>query len=292
MRPVIGSLTVTRFGRKTKEGKILIKLLFLLCVSGLLAFSAAPAQAITGGVPDDEAHPNVGLMGMFYMGSPVGACSATLIGDDVVLTAGHCIENALSFGEGVTVLVSFDEDPVSGPGAHWRTVGQMIVHPEYDMGNASNYHDIGLLILEEPVTDIVPATLPQEGFLDNLRNAGELFKGSDRAQFTVVGFGATMTWPPPVIDLLPHPRRKAWSEYRTLLKAWLNLSQNRATDDGGSCFGDSGGPVFWTDFLGNETVVGITSWGDPKCISPSFNFRVDIAESLDFIYTYLGGVGY
>ena len=147
-------------------------------------------------------------------------------------------------------------------------------------------------MLEEEVEDILPATLPGEGFLDDLKAAGELSYGYDKAQFTVVGFGAVLVWPPPVIELIPHPRRYAQSEYRSLLKNWLHLSQNMATDDGGSCFGDSGGPVFWTDEVGNETIVGITSWGDPNCISPSFNYRVDTAESMDFIFTFLPGVGF
>jgi hypothetical protein len=130
-------------------------------------------------------------------------------------------------------------------------------------------------------------TLPAEGFLDDLRVAGELRHGLNKAQFTVVGFGATLTWPPPVIDFLPHPRQNAQSGFRSLLKAWLNLSQNQATDDGGTCFGDSGGPVFWVNSDGYETLVGICSWGDPKCISPSFNYRVDISDTLDFICEYV-----
>jgi secreted trypsin-like serine protease len=61
------------------------------------------------------------------------------------------------------------------------------------------------------------------------------------------------------------------------------MSQNQATDDGGTCGGDSGGPAFWTEPDGNEILVGITSWGDPYCISTGFNYRVDIPETLDFI---------
>ena len=277
----------------TKSEKIFKRLIFALSIVGILVLTGAPAAAITGGLPDGDAHPNVGIMGVFFGGVPVGACTATLVGGDVVLTAAHCIANALSFGDGVTVMVSFDEDPVTNPGAaDWKIVNQLIMHPDFYWGPQSNPHDIGLLILANEVTDITPATLAGEGFLDDLKSAHELAQGSDKTQFTVVGFGATLVWPPPVINLVPHPRRNAQSEYRSLLKAWLRLSQNLATDNGGSCFGDSGGPVFWTDGAGNETIVGITSWGDPRCISPSFDYRVDIAESLGFISPYLSGVGF
>jgi secreted trypsin-like serine protease len=234
-------------------------------------------------------------MGVFIGGVPVGSCSCTLIADDVVLTAAHCIEYVQSLGAGVTVLVSFDEDPITYPAsANWKSVSYLIPHPDYNWGPTSNPHDVGLLLLAQPVMDIVPATLPYEGFLNDLRAAGELGHGRNKAQLTVVGFGSTLNWPPPVIDFLPHSRQNAQSGFRSLLKAWLNLSQNQATGDSGTCFGDSGGPVFWEDSEeeDNETLVGITSWGDPNCISPSFNYRVDISDTLDFICLYVDCDGY
>jgi hypothetical protein len=257
------------------------RLFLLLGIAVVLTLSVAPAIAITGGSPDNYAHPSVGIMGVFIGIEPVGSCSCTLIAENVVLTAGHCIEYVQSLGEGVTVMITFDENPFTS--SNWISVIDLIPHPEYYWGPTSNPHDVGLLILAEDVTNIEPATLPYEGFLDDLRIAGELCQGPYRADFTVVGFGATLTWPPPVIDFLPHPRQNAQSEFRALLKAWLYLSQNQATNNGGTCFGDSGGPVFWSDGNGDEILVGITSWGDPNCISPSFNYRVDIFETLDFI---------
>jgi secreted trypsin-like serine protease len=231
-------------------------------------------------------------MGVFFEGEPVGACSATLIDNHLVLTAAHCIENALSFGPDAAVMVSFAEDPVSifDPNARYA-VDQLIPHPKFYWGPTSNPYDIGLLILSSEVTDIIPANLPGEGFLGDLKAAGELGHGRNKTQFTIVGYGITLDWPTDSYAIIPQPRQKALSGYRSLLKAWLNLSQNAATNDGGSCFGDSGGPVFWKDAEGKETIVGITSWGDPHCVSPSFNYRVDIADSLNFINQYLVDVG-
>lgn len=98
-----------------------------------------------------------------------------------------------------------------------------------------------------------------------------------------LGYGGTLEWPPPLItydDL----RRASVSEYRTLLKSWLRMSQNQATGDGGTCFGDSGGPAFWTDpDNGSEILVGVTSWGDAVCVASGFNYRVDIPDTLDFV---------
>jgi len=284
--------TISAAFEEAKKEKKMKNLIRLSGLTAALILSVAPARAITGGVPDNYAHPNVGIMGVFIGGAPVGSCSCILIGEDVVLTAGHCIEYVLSLGEGVTVMVSFDEDPITDPGtSDWKSVDQLILHPDYNW-DPSNPPDVGLLILEEIVTNILPAALPEEGFLDELRAAGELGRGSNRAKFIVVGYGATLTWPPPVMDLFPHPRQNAQSEFRALPNNWLRLSQNQATEDGGTCGGDSGGPVFWIDPWGDETLVAITSWGDPKCISTSFNYRVDIPETLDFIDTYLDGSGF
>ena len=66
-------------------------------------------------------------------------------------------------------------------------------------------------------------------------------------------------------------------------QSWLRMSQNQATGNGGTCYGDSGGPAFWTDTHGTEILVGITSWGDAMCVAAGFNHRVDIPDTLDFI---------
>jgi secreted trypsin-like serine protease len=68
------------------------------------------------------------------------------------------------------------------------------------------------------------------------------------------------------------------------------MSQNQASGDGGTCGGDSGGPAFWEDEKGTEVLVGITSWGDPFCISTGFNYRVDIPETLGFIADVIGSL--
>jgi len=162
-------------------------------------------------------------------------------------------------------------------------VEKVITHPDYNWGPTSDPHDVGVLVLEKPVKKrIQPATLPEEGFLDQLLAEGKLRQGSGGAKFTLVGYGGLLDWPPPQISY-DDERRFAESEYQTLLKAWLRMSQNQATCDGGTCFGDSGGPAFWTEPDGSEILVGITSWGNANCVATGFNYRVDIPETLDFI---------
>jgi hypothetical protein len=243
----------------------------------ILAVVAVPVLAITWGGPDTE-HTNVGAMMMVLPGwgnTPV--CSGTLIHPRVFLTAGHCTDG-VDAGE---VWVNFNQDGTDLEGI--LDVAEVVTHPDYWWGPNSNPRDVGVLILAEAVTDIEPANLPEQGFLDRLREEGKLNQGKTKAKFTLVGYGATLDWPPPDI-YYEDQRQFAVSEYRALLKAWLRMSQNQATGDGGTSYGDSGGPAFWTDpDTETETLVGITSWGDAPCVASAFNYRVDIPDTLDFI---------
>lgn len=250
---------------------------FILLIA--LVVSISPVLAITWGQPDTE-HDNVGAMVVDYPDyGPYQICSGTLIHPQVFLTAGHCTFDLEDYGI-TTVWVNFDEYALNS--ATLLDVAEVHTHPDYNFGPASNPYDVAALVLAEPVTGIQPAVLPYEGFLEDLRAKGELSRRGFRAKFTVVGYGGSLDWPPPDI-YYDDMRQFAQSEYRALLKSWLRMSQNQATDDGGTCGGDSGGPAFWMQPDGTEILVGVTSWGDPLCVASGFNYRVDTADTLDFI---------
>jgi secreted trypsin-like serine protease len=256
-----------------RKRSVLLGLLLVLTVGVL------PAAAITWGEPDTE-HTNVGAMVVDWPGyGPWQWCTGTLIHPRVFLTAGHCTADLDAYGI-ETVWVNFDEYAVNEKTL--LDVEQVITHPDYYWGPTSDPHDVGVLILKKPVKKLKPANLPEEGFLDQLLAEGKLRQGSDEVKFTLVGYGGSLDWPPPDIYYEDY-RQAAESEYQALLKAWLRMSQNQATGDGGTCFGDSGGPAFWTEPDGTEILVGITSWGDANCVATGFNYRVDIPETLDFI---------
>jgi secreted trypsin-like serine protease len=65
-------------------------------------------------------------------------CSGVLVGERVVLTAGHCARTDLSIAVGATL------DAIEAV----ATVREAIVHPTFDRGSLA--HDLAVLILDEP----------------------------------------------------------------------------------------------------------------------------------------------
>jgi len=253
-----------------------------------LVVLVAPIAAVTWGQKDMTGkYPEVGeIIYVTKTGQTGSVCSGTLIGARVFLTAGHCTAPLREYAAQLEhVYVSFTVSPFQ-PGAVLHEVVQIVTHPAYaGLKPMSDPHDLGGLVLRDPVPGISPATLPYEGFLDDLESDGLLGQGTHAAKFSVVGYGAALQFPPPRF-VYDDTRRFAVSEFRALLPAWLRMSQQGRTGDQGTCYGDSGGPTFWEDGR-SRTLVATTSWGDTQCVTSEFNYRVDLPGSLAFIYGML-----
>jgi hypothetical protein len=52
----------------------------------------------------------------------------------------------------------------------------------------------------------------------------------------------------------------------------------------GTCGRDSGGPLFLPD---QETIVGVTSFGNPTCVGAAHNQRVDLPQVLKWVRSKL-----
>jgi V8-like Glu-specific endopeptidase len=265
------------------------RVLILAVLVLILAVGVSPAAAITGGEPDGEGHPNVGLMIAEEMvdGEVVRwRCSGTLIAPRVFLTAGHCVYGMYA------ARVWFDTDMTDNEeypcGGDTSIEGTPIPHPDYNWGDADP-HDVGVVILEEEVDiDIDPAVLPDPDLLTQLKKERVLEGGhKEGVYFRSVGYGGTLeSWPPPELgwEMI---RRVSESEYVSLTKTHLHLTQKAVFDESGSCFGDSGGPVYRFDDDGNETIVAVTSSGDGQCVATGLNYRIDVPEIREWIDAYL-----
>src|SRR5215210_1680725 len=266
-----------RLGREKGVEHMHRRLAALLATMALaMVLATGMASAITYGQPDGNRHPNVGALVVADEEGEFLFCSGTLIAPDVFLTAAHCTAAIEQFGfefRGVT----FDEvfDP------HTSVVYPGTPHPNPGFpGPSSDVKDIAVVVLDEEVGGIRPASLPRAHLLDRLAKNSDL-KGQ---RFTAVGYGATeRTHQPgggaPVFGEGGR-RMYAISTFSALNKGFLRLSQNPATGDGGTCYGDSGGPNFLDD---SRKIASITITGDIPCQSRNVTYRLDTRSAREFL---------
>lgn len=232
-----------------------------------ILLSAATALAITYGQPDGNRHPEVGaLVGTFSSGT-YPYCSGTLVSPTVFVTAAHC-----NIGT-QTVYVTFDTK-YSSKAKLYR--GTYYYDPQYNQAQ-DDPHDLAVVVFDQPVKGIAPARLPRAGQFDSLPH--------DQA-FTAVGYGGQepVNGPGgPVIGYLD-TREFAVSTLNSINPAWLRLSQNPATGNGGTCYGDSGGPNFLGAGAGETNIVaGTTITGDALCKSTNVDYRLDTPNARAFL---------
>lgn len=260
--------------------------------------SSGPAAAITGGQPDGNDHPNVGLI-LFYDADGRFRCSATLISPTVLITAAHCTSGVVG-----SVLVDFDTsisetgpspyapaaDPASGytdaeVAAMGKVSGTAHAHPDYsDFTDTANWNDVGVVVLDAPVA-IAPATLAPQDYLNQFSP-----NVLNKTAFGVVGYGTEVRQaesgpqkPTPMSYPLIRRQTSVIGQKLTpqILQANGNENDNRA--GGGTCFGDSGGPIFH-----NGLIVGVTSYGyTQNCRYIDGYQRVDIAGVQSWVDSFL-----
>jgi hypothetical protein len=248
-------------------------------------------------------------------------CSGTLLTPTLVLTAGHCahgigldgVATTPSGGNGGNdVWINFSEAPdftglppstnfIPDDNAQryleWTAFfnahpdwirGTSTAHPQYDP-NAFFLHDLGVIELDEPVS--VSGAQFSHGQLAPLGYLDQFFaKPKNKQRFTPVGFGLNKVLP--VLAVGGDTRQKASS---LLLDATgvfgvprgvaVKFSNNAGKKhSGGTCFGDSGGPVF--DGATN-VIVAVTSFGiSPNCTGVDGGYRTDQQDDLDFLATF------
>lgn len=266
---------------------------FVILTAGLVLGSLLiprRASAITYGFIDSNN--TFANTGAFIVRSPSGEnfpiCSGTMITSNVFLTASHCTayyQQELA-PEGYVAYVSLDASIPFGSLTSSKTkllaVSHVVTNPNYNQAQ-SDSGDIAVLILERNVSGVTPATLPPCGLLDQLAAQN----GLKSAVFTNAGYGLQNRvvgggGVPFFQDLNPIPRMFSFSSFNSLNGGYLRLSQNNSTGNGGTCFGDSGGPNFM-DRNGQRLIVSITITGDSVCRSTNVVYRLDIASAQAFL---------
>lgn len=252
------------------------KLLASSIVCGLL-WAVPPAGAIVGGQPDGARHPAVGALVGFVpaAGQEIAYCSGSLISPAVFLTAAHC-----GFLPSDTVKVTFAEQYTAGVSTH---SGRLVLHPEFMSQGNTTVNDVAVVLFSEPVQGVTPVRLPASRLLENMAL-------EQSSKFTSVGYGDGEFVNGPGGKTTTHlqARYHAVGSFNALTSRALHLSQNSATEDGGTCYGDSGGP----NFIGagsaeTDIIASVTVTGDTYCEATGVTQRLDIPSVRGFLDDYV-----
>src|SRR4051794_4853367 len=289
----------------------------------MLVAVASPVSAITGNYTPDNEHPFVGLIA-FYDKDGVfqHRCTGELLSPTVVLTAGHWTDNGTG-GVNASARIwllqdvgshydpATEHDPVTGyPDSCTGTMGNGIAegwcgesHQMYNYGfdnfaGFPNIHDVGIVILDQPMYLPEYATLAHAGTIETLVD----HRGVQDTTLRTSGYGLSYRLITPPKGPNAGNANNLTISYRVRLQADMDftglngtnasgyslVANGNGNDRGGTCNGDSGGPVFWPST--SNRVVAVVSWGinNAGCRGNGYYYRTDRGEVLSWIESVVG----
>ena len=290
---------------------------YAVMISAACALWTDSATALVDGELDFR-HRAVGTLLVLEPGHPRGDwgafCSAFLIHNRVLLTAGHCVQQTqalLAAGVFLDARISLQQNPfdprtyVEGdPDASgWYAINELVDNPDNPdwlnideiSANWGNWHDLGAIILRKRVKGVRPLRVPRfPGHVEFL------FKLQCQWQPDVDGFCEPLLvayglqdWPP---SFTPNFRQSVNTNFVSVDPLFVHTQR----DPGGNCFGDSGGALLMnSQFKRLELAVAIlSSPADnpftpplvPPCTGENIQYRLDTKSALRFIRSVLNRV--
>ena len=290
---------------------------------GLTLSAVAPAAAITGNYRPDDEHPFVGLIAFYDANwTFIHRCTAELLSPRVALTAGHCTNDPSQPGGAVAAHarawflqdVGSHYDPATqhdnvtgypdscsgtlGAGlGDWCAESSTMFNYGFDnFAGFPNIHDIGIVVLDQAIDEPEYASLAGAQTVDTLATA----KGIQDVTMRVSGYGLSYSLSTPVrgngvgtavavsyrVRLQADERITNLGNQSTL--GYSIQANGNGANSGGTCSGDSGGPVFWP--ATSNQVVAVTSWGvsNAGCRGNGYYYRTDRGAVLDWIHSVVG----
>lgn len=180
-------------------------------------------------------------------------CGGSIIDGSWILTAAHCVKNAIVREDPSRVDVIAGSSQYAIGGERLK-VAAIHTHPKYNQSTMD--HDFALLRLQSPITKGKVIELTKEN-----TQVGEV------ANACVTGWGATFEGGPGAIDLLgaevPMVSTEVCNQPESYGGDITAAMMCAGRQEGGidSCQGDSGGPLS-TLVEGRPTLIGVVSWGE------------------------------
>ena len=263
------------------------RLALVAATAAALVTFIGSAGAITGNYEKDFEHDFVGLLVVYDdSGQFAGRCSGSLISPKVFVTAGHCTTGTnkarvyFQQDAGVNYDPALGYDPKTGYPEFGGVTGTPYNYGFDDFAGYPETKDAGVVILDGK------GYTPKSKKFAKLPAIGEVDAYVQRfkqdARFTVSGYGLSDR-DPVIVSFRERLRAESYlvNNQAPVTEFNLKTTANPAQGKGGTCNGDSGGPVF---FKGTYTIAAVTSFGmNGQCKGLDFSYRLDRQEVQDWI---------
>lgn len=245
----------------------------------LLAFSVISCNSrsssrvkIIGG---EDATNNYGFFAGIYVSwndDPIFLCGGSLIAEDIVLTAAHCLTDRSS-----TLQVAIGQAHHDNPDpSALRAVKAVSIHPDFDTASLEN--DIAILYFESKDGDAFkPISIRRDGIYPSGKDYLRVIGNGNISSFSSLYSDTLQQIDLPILsqEICLASEKSDADRSKTICAGYIEGGAD-------SCQGDSGGPLFLPDET-SPVLYGIVSFGSGCAQKQKPGYYTNVAAYVDWI---------